>query len=346
MRADITVLIGSVGKDNHDSGVQVRRRRPDGVWDVGPLLPLENPTFFARSARPGLVYASQSGTTRLAELFIDGLQVSLVDSVQIGAVNPAHLAVHPSGGFLMAACFTAGRLVSVTLREDGGFDAVSEPIAVPSPTNPQPRTAQDGNEPHQIVFSPSGRHLLVPDRGADAVHVFVCSPSADLTLQNTVRVRPASGPRHLVFNPLTGRDCYGVGEFDSSIVHYSWSEAEGELRPLSTHSVLPADFFGDSAAAAICMSIDGRWLVATNRGHDSVAWLRVGADGRPLPNTLRWTASGTHPRFASFINGGSTLAVAARDSNTVTLFDLDPADGALIPAAAIEIAGPMCVLDV
>lgn len=346
MRDELTLLIGAAGDGDQLGAVHLIHLRPDGGWDAGIPVELENPTFFARSGHPGLSYVSQSGTTRLSAIRVDDRQARLVDSVDIGVVNPAHLAVHPAGHFLAAACFTGGRVVSVELLSDGSFGAVSDPIALPAPADPQPRTAQSGNEPHQIVFSPSGRRLLVPDRGADAVHVFGCSPSGELSLLDSVRGRPGAGPRHLVFHPLTGRDCYGVSEFDSAVVHYAWSENDGTLRPLSTHSILPADFFGDSAAAAICLSADGRWLFATNRGHDSVARMRIDVDGRPQPETLAWTPSGAHPRFAGFIDSGATLAVAARDSDTVTLFDLDPDNGDLTRTATIDIVGPMCVLDV
>jgi 6-phosphogluconolactonase len=113
--------------------------------------------------------------------------------------GPRHLAFHPGGEFL----FVTGELASTvtTFRRRGaGFELAGTVAATPAP--PAEMTAQaPRNYPAAIRVTPSGRHVLVANRGADAIAMFAFEPeTAELTL---VATAPSGGrtPRDAQLDP-------------------------------------------------------------------------------------------------------------------------------------------------
>jgi 6-phosphogluconolactonase (cycloisomerase 2 family) len=111
-------------------------------------------------------------------------------------------------------------------------------------------------------------------------------------------------PRHVVFRP-SGAVAYVVDELDSTITAYRLGHGHGNLAPFQVVSVLPDPFVGHSRAAAIMVSKDGRFVYASNRGHDSIAIVSVDrASGRLT--SIGWEKShGGTPRFLSLGPSGA-----------------------------------------
>lgn len=83
-----------------------------------------------------------------------------------------------------------------------------------------------------------------------------------------------------------------------------------------------------NATADIHVTPDGRFVYASNRGHDSIVGYSVGADGRLT--LLGFTyVRGEHPRNFSIHPSGEWLLVANQDSGNIVVFKLDRGTGAL-----------------
>ncbi|MFC9553472.1 lactonase family protein [Rhodococcus sp. NPDC056960] len=108
-------------------------------------------------------------------------------------------------------------------------------------------------------------------------------------------------------------------------------------------STLPADVGGESTAAAIVISRDGRFVYVSNRGHDSVAVFGISPVGSLLPPSFTDTA-GHQPRFMTLDPAGSALYVANRKDDNIVLFVLDDATGRLDRHGdAITTGTPSCI---
>lgn len=292
-------------------------RLGDAAPTLASTLDLPDPTWLCWSAHHELLYISHSGGTLLSAIRLDENGVaSLAHQVDIGSLNPAHVALDDANANLWAACFSSGEVVRVALGDDGAFVGVElqQQMEGLAPAATRRNTLQSGAEPHQVV--PFGQAMLVPDRAQDAVHRF------DETGHSVaVTVRPGGGPRHLVPHPAAPV-AYLACELDNSLVTLD-AATDGSVAARSWASTLPADWFGDSAVGAITIDAARDRLFVTNRGHDSIAVFDISDPAEPV--VTAWLPSGGHPRFAEVFAELGVLAVAARDDDRVDLLSLDAA---------------------
>jgi 6-phosphogluconolactonase len=131
-----------------------------------------------------------------------------------------------------------------------------------------------------IVFDPSGRFVLVADKGLDRVFIFRFDASSGQltpTEAGSVTTRPGAGPRHLAFHPKLPI-VWVLNELDSTTTAYRWDDKGGTLTPTQVITTLPTEFTGYSTTAEIAVSSDGLFVYCSNRGHDSVAIYRANAE--------------------------------------------------------------------
>ena len=89
----------------------------------------------------------------------------------------------------------------------------------------------------------------------------------------------------------------------------------------------------------------GRFVYASNRGHDSVAVFRVDAPSGALPPArgARADAGRRTPRSFAIGARGDVLVVANQDSDSVVVFRVDAESGRLHPTSETTVPTPVCV---
>jgi 6-phosphogluconolactonase len=110
-------------------------------------------------------------------------------------------------------------------------------------------------------------------------------------------------------------------------------------------SALPDGFSGTSWAAEVETSPDGRFLYASNRGHDSLAVFRIDAESGRLTAAAHVAVGGKTPRHFTIDPSGRWLLAGHQGSGTIAVFRLDPDGGmpALI-GSPVAIDKPVCLL--
>ncbi|MBO0805259.1 MAG: lactonase family protein [Nocardiopsaceae bacterium] len=161
--------------------------------------------------------------------------------------GPRHLAFHPDGRHLFVVNELDGT-VSVWRRDaggsgdrggsgdpgdswdPGGFAEVAAVSTIPAGAAIPPH-AGGGNLPAAVRVSPSGRHVLVSNRGHDSIAVFRFDPPASgLRLLGVV---PAEGecPRDFVLTP-DGRWLIAASQDGDLLASYAFDDVAGTLRLL------------------------------------------------------------------------------------------------------------------
>ena len=102
----------------------------------------------------------------------------------------------------------------------------------------------------------------------------------------------------------------------------------GEFERMQTISTLPQDYDGFSGTAAIRLSKDGKYLYASNRGHDSIAVYTILADGS-LELLEFVPTSGKTPRDFDLTPDQEFLIAVHQDSDNATVFKRNPETGRL-----------------
>ena len=94
--------------------------------------------------------------------------------------------------------------------------------------------------------------------------------------------------------------------------------------------MLPAGYAGPKSGAEIAIHPGGRFLYASNRGHDSIAVFRLGGDGK-LTLIGHVPTEGKTPRNFAIDPSGNFLLAANQNSGSIVVFRIDPGTGLLKP---------------
>jgi 6-phosphogluconolactonase (cycloisomerase 2 family) len=175
-------------------------------WSRVQLLSsVVNPGYLALDPRRPVLYAVQPGADEVSAFAIDDRsgELTLINRQPSGGNDPSHLAIDPAGKFLVAANYVAGTVEILPVNADGSLGAPTDVVATKGEPGPH-RTEQPGPHPHQCPFDPSGRFVVVPDKGFDRLFVFTIGSATGRLVPAdppSARTRSGAGPRHIAFHP-------------------------------------------------------------------------------------------------------------------------------------------------
>lgn len=331
-------------------GINVYRQdAATGRWTHVQLLSgLANPSYLALDRSKQFLYAVHGDLSDISAFHVDPVsgRLTFINSASTDGKNPVHLSIDPSNRWIVVANHISSTVVLLARNGDGSVGSVVDKVTLTGQIGPH-RIEQPFAKPHQVEFDPTGRFVVVPDKGLDQVFTFrIDAEAGKLALLDagTPRSRDGSGPRHVAFHP-SGSFAYVVGELDSTMTACRFDPASGKLTPFQDLSTLPDTFVGNSRASEVASSRDGRFLYASNRGHDSIVTFAVDpGTGRLTPRS--WTPSqGKTPRFFALEPTGHLLFAANEDSDSIVPFSTDAESGALAPTGNVVHTGsPVCIV--
>ena len=312
------------------------------------IADLTNPSFLALSPDQRFLYAVHGDGDYATAFALEAKtgQAKLLNRAATGGSNGVRQAVDPSGKYLIVANYGSGTVAVLAIMPDGSLKDQHQLVPLPGEPGPH-RTQQPSSEPHDIVFDPSGKFVLVPDKGLDRIFVFrFDAATGQLTPAepDSVKSRPGAGPRHLAFHPKLAI-VWVLNELDSTTTTYRWDGQRGVLTPLQVITTLPTEFTGYSTAAEIAVSADGRTVYCSNRGHDSVAIFSADATSGLL-TPIGWQATqGASPRFVGLDPSGRFLHAANENGDTIVTFAIDATTGKLSPTGqVIKTGSPVTIV--
>jgi len=226
-----------------------------------------------------------------------------INKVSSGGPGPCYVSLDATGETAYVANYTGSSIATYRVLPDG---ALSEPVERIDFKNPKfghrgPVTArQDVPHPHSVHLSPDYRFLLVNDLGSDAISVFPVEPGARLGEPALFsNDRPGSGPRHIAFHP-NGRWVYCLNEIDSTLDHYIWTTTSSQTDPKGL-------------------------LVYTGEHVKTIA--------------AGFTAAKNTAAEVAISPDGNYLYASNRGEDTLVVFSIAPADGALTLVQRISCGG-------
>ena len=109
--------------------------------------------------------------------------------------------------------------------------------------------------------------------------------------------------------------------------------------------MLPKGFSGRNDAAEIAIHPDGKWLYASNRGHDTIAVFAVDPEKGILRKAGEFPTGGKEPRHFAIDPTGRFLLAENQHSNSIVVFGINPATGALTQVSKTEgVPSPVCLV--
>ena len=256
---------------------------------------------------------------------------------------PCHITTDSFNRFLFAANYRDGNVSAFPLNADGSLGPVST-IIQHQGSGPN-KERQERAHAHFVSLTPEENYLCAVDLGIDKIMVYQFDPAAgSLTLdeKRSAAIRPGSGPRHLAFHP-NGKFVYLVNELSSDVVFLKYS-IDFTFTAEQYISTLPEGYAGTNTCAAIHVSPDGRYLYASNRGHDSIAIYRIDAQTGKLEFVAHTPTDGKDPRDFAIDPTGKYLYAANQNSDTIVSFAIHQETGELQPLGqVISVPSPVCI---
>jgi 6-phosphogluconolactonase len=273
-------------------------------------------------------------------------RLTLLNQMATHSPGPCHLALDKTAKWLFVANYAGGSVTEFPVEPDGSLGENSAFIQHRGSSVDHQRQA--GPHAHEVVLSPDNRFLLVPDLGLDEVLTYrLDAAKGTLAPANPpfTKIAAGSGPRHLVFHP-NGKLVYLVNELAATVGVYAYDAERGHLDALlQTVPMLPKDYTGAKSAAEIVVSPDGKFLYASNRGHDSIAVFAIDAEKGTLTKIDYIATEGKTPRNFALDPTGDFLFAANQDSGNVVLFRRSVFAGKATAAGlTVDVPNPVCVV--
>jgi 6-phosphogluconolactonase len=321
--------------------------------DLGLAAETPSPSFLAISPNHKFLYAANetneyqgqaSGIVSAFSIDAKTGKLTLLNQVASRGASPCHLSLDHTGKFVLVANYTGGNLTVFPVGEDGRLGEASDFIQHEG-SGPN-KDRQEKAHAHWIDLSADNRFALNTDLGLDEVFVYrFDAAKGKLTPNNPpfAKVAPGAGPRHLAFHP-NGKFAYVVDEMASTVTTFSYNAKAGTLHLLQSVPTLPKDFSGESTTAEIAVHPSGKFLYASNRGHDSLAVFAIDPNKGTLEFVEHMSVKGKTPRHFEIDPAGKRLLVVNQDSDNLVEFAIDQTTGKLTATGTeIKVPAPVCV---
>jgi len=257
-----------------------------------------------------------------------------------------HIAVHPTGRFLLTAQYGGGSVALFPLDPKG---KIGTPIIIEHSGGAKVHgNRQNSPHPHWCGFSPCGKYALVPDLGLDQVVIYkVDQEVLRLVYHGEAIAAPGSGPRHLRFSK-DGKLIYLLNELDLSVHTFAWDAKSGRANSVSivhalTEEIKSKESF--NSAAEILVHPSGSYIYSSNRGHDSITVYKTKEAGM-LEVIQVQPIRGAFPRNINLDQAGSWLFACGQHSGTISAHGVNQNTGKLTyqKGAITRVPDPSCLI--
>ena len=311
-----------------------------------------NPSFLTVAPGDRFLYAvneitgSQGPNGTLSAFAIDPAnnKLSYLNQQSTHGLAPCYVSIEPEGCYALVANYETGSICVLPIQADGGLSEATDVVQFTG-AGPHPER-QEGPHAHMIVPGSDGRYIFAVDLGTDRLMVYrLDSERGKLVPADPpwTALPPGTGPRHLAFHQQLPF-AYVISELQSTVTVFHYEAQTGKLEPLQTLSTLPVDFAGGNLGAAIKVAPSGRFVYASNRGHDSLAIFRVDQVTGELWIVGHESTQGRSPRDFAIDHTGTLLLVANQDSDSVVTFWVDKDSGLLRATGhGVRVPKPVCL---
>jgi 6-phosphogluconolactonase len=349
------VYVGTYSRTGRSEGIYVFRRNPEtGALALRHTIADVDPSFLAFDPNKRFLFAV--GETKEYEGRESGSVASYLIDQQTGNLtflsrqathggDPCHLCTDPTGRYLLVANHEHGNVAVLPIEADGRLRPASD-LRQHEGSGPGP--TQKGPHAHFVTIDPTGRYVLVDDKGIDKTMIYRLDLASGKLLPHDppfTRLHAGAAPRHLSFHP-SGRYAYVNGEADMTVTAFAYDGGRGVLEEIHYLSTLPEGTTGERLSTAhILVEPSGRFLYVSNRGHDSIAIFAIDQATGRLTAIGHESTRGHTPRNFGIDPSGEFLYAANQNGDTIVHFRIDGQTGRLAPTGDVTPVGaPVCIL--
>ena len=341
---NIELIVGTYTNESSEGIYKIAFNVSDGsLINKGLIAEISSPTYVALSSDKQFVYAvgeGAKGTVSGYKWNADRTKLKLINTLSSEGLGACFIELNKKEDLVAVANYSSGNLSLFGRNSDGSLQTspqvrqhTGSGSALPNQTKPHAHCSKFYND----------KFLYVVDLGIDEVASYSIGKNGKLGQKNiALKTAISDGPRHLIFHPTLDIS-YVINEISNSIIVSEINQKDGTFNKVQKISTLPKEFSGKSHCADIHISADGKFLYASNRGHNSIAIFAVDENGFL---TLLGTESvrGDWPRNFTLSPDGKFLLVANQKSDNIVVFNRNKKTGMLsFTGNELKLSLPVCL---
>ena len=324
--AEHDVFVGTYSKGKDNGLFRCSLNYNNGEIKITDTVDIENPSYI--KINKNILY----GVSETADGALFAVNISSSSKMTITDINkthgkdPCHLCI--TDNHIFVCNYSEGSLSIFETDKSGNISESTRSIH---------HFCREASHIHFCAITPDTQYLSVCDLGMDKVFLYPYSAKSGLSTNAKIINCPSgSGPRHLVFSKC-GRFMYILTEMANTVLCYQYDDKN--LKFLQEISTLPENYNNKSFASAIHVSLDGKYLAASNRGHDSIVFFLIKDDG--CLSVFKHLKTGKEPRDFRYSPDGRMLLSANQNDNSITVYKIEGDDFILTGECAIP--KPVCI---
>jgi 6-phosphogluconolactonase len=339
-----TFYVGTYTKKDSKGIYKYELSKEGKLKKIGLVATTINPTFLAKSKdKKSLLAVGETDANGTG--FIKSFKITKDSLVQIskeksGGAGPCFVAINDDN-YITTANYGGGSVGLLKAEKSGELTKL---LNVQEHVGKGTTERQTRPHAHSAWFHPSKKELIAVDLGTNELWFYTINEEKKeliSTKQKTLKMADGAGPRHLTFHP-NNKWIYVLNELNNTVSLVK--EKENEYYVDTSISMIPEDFTEFSKAADIHISKDGKFLYASNRGHESIVIYKVNSENGTLKTVGYESVKGKHPRNFSLSPNDDFLLVANQDTDNIISFKRDSETGKLTFVSEIYAPTPVCIL--
>jgi 6-phosphogluconolactonase len=306
---------------------------------------ITNSSYVTISHNRKYLYAITDFGVESFKILPDG-SLESINKASTNGMRGCYLSTDYEDKFLFCAGYHDGKITVLRLdRNTGAVGAITDEVFHKGLGS----IAERSFRPHIscVKMTRDNKYLCAADLGIDYVNVYkVDQERGTLRQVDIIRCDIESAPRHLKFSE-DGRFLYIISEMKNCIDVYSYHEENN--MPFFDHiqTVPTSDKFEVKgvAASALNISEDGRYILASTAGENSVTLFEINQETGELTRIFCLPISGEYPKDAALFPDNRHLVSLNHESNTMTFFTVDYENKCIIMnGKEIEVTQANCII--
>lgn len=336
--------------DGKANGIYLMNKKADGSLEmVKTVAEIVNPSYVKISKdRKNLYAVSELGENEGDSGYIYSYKINEDFSLtELGKLStegfaPCQINIDNTDTFVFVANYVGGVVMEYKRNEDGSLTKTNK-----LETNKINLSENTGNShAHSVNIPASNAYIYISDLGNDKIWIYDFDQNTGQLTPNQqpfVEVAKGAGPRHFAFTP-NQKFAYSVNELNSTVTAFSYDSDSGKLTKIQTISTLPDDFKGENSCAEIEVHPNGKFLYASNRGHNSIAAFEIDQNTGQLQTINYQSTQGQFPRFFTLNSNGTMIYAANQNTSTIAFLKIQE-NGSVVPSNinTVEVKTPVCI---
>ena len=311
---------------------------------IGLVAETNNPSFITKTKDNKTLIAvdeaNENGTGFVKSFRIKKDTLAFINQSKSGGAHPCFVTINDKNQVLVAN-YSGGNVGFLELNSKG---ELSDLLDVQQHTGKGTTDRQKVPHAHSTWFHPNKEEVISVDLGTNELWFSKIDEKENklvLSNQNKLNMTDGAGPRHLAFHPNKNW-IYVLNELDNTV---SLIKEKNNLYYIDSNiSMLPKDFIEYTNGADIHISNDGKFLYASNRGHNSIVIYTINSEKGNLQLVGFEAVKGVNPRNFSLTPDNKYLLVANQDTNNLISFKRDTKTGKLTFVSEVKAPNPVCIL--